>query len=160
MSSTTLSSIVTSSSASRQSPVASRGRVALIGLATVVAATLANVLVYVVGDTLVAYDARFLPLVGVIGSISFTLPAAVVAVLLYAALLRRARTPARTFTIVAAIVFVVTLIPDFTYIPTVPGATGAQTAVLVLMHTVAACVIVGMLTTFARPPHRQEETAR
>ncbi|MGI8690712.1 MAG: DUF6069 family protein [Thermomicrobiales bacterium] len=150
----TSSSVVTSSFASREARAASRGRFARIGLATVVAATLANVLVYFVGGALVVYDSRFLPLVGVIGSISFTLPAAVVAVLLYAALLRRAHNPARTFTIIAAVIFVVTLIPDFTYIPTVPGATGGQTAILVLMHSVAAGVIVGMLTTFARPQSR------
>ncbi len=153
----TSSPIVTSSSSSREARATSRGRFARVGLATVVAATLANVLVYYVGGALVAYDSRFLPLVGVIGSISFTLPAAVIAVLLYAALLRRARNPVRTFSIVAAVVFVVTLIPDFTYIPTVPGTTGGQTAVLVVMHIVAACVIVGMLTTFARP---QERAAR
>ena len=40
-----------------------------------------------------------------------------------------------------------TLIPDFTYIPTVPGASNAQTAVLVLMHVVAAAVIVRLLTS-------------
>ncbi|MCA1723826.1 MAG: DUF6069 family protein [Thermomicrobia bacterium] len=153
----TSSPVVLSSSGRQVSRVAGRGRFIRIGLATVVAATLANVVVYFLGGALVAYDARFLPLVGVIGSISFTLPAAVVAVLLYAALLRRARNPVRTFSIVAAVVFVVTLIPDFTYIPTVPGATGGQTAVLALMHTVAACVIVGMLTTYARP---QEHAAR
>jgi len=134
----TSSSAVTSSSAAREARATNRGRFARVGLAAVVAATLANVLVYYVGGALVAYDARFLPLVGVIGSISFTLPAAVVAVLLYAALRRFARRPARTFAIIAAAVFVVTLIPDFTYIPTVPGATGGQTAVLVAMHVVAA----------------------
>lgn len=150
----TSSSVVTSSSASREARVTSRGHVARVGLATVVAATLANVLVYYVGGALVAYNSRFLPLVGVIGSISFTLPAAIGAVLLYAVLLRFAHHPARTFTIVAAVVFVVTLIPDFTYIPTVPGATGGQTAVLVAMHVVAAGVIVGILTTFARPQSR------
>jgi hypothetical protein len=140
-----------SSSASRQTRTASRGRFARLGLATVVAATAANTLVYFIGGALVPYDPRFLPLAGVSGAISFTLPAAIVAVLLYATLLRCARTPDRTFTIIAAIVFAVTLIPDFSYIPTVPGATGGQTAILVLMHIAAASVIVRMLTTLTRP---------
>ena len=39
---------------------------------------------------------------------------------------------------VVAVVFVVSLIPVFTYIPTVPGATDAQTAILVMMHVIAA----------------------
>ena len=60
----------------------------------------------------------------------------------------------RAFAIIAAVVFVITLIPDFTYIPTVPGATAGQTAILVLMHVVAAGVIVGMLTTLTRPQAR------
>jgi Family of unknown function (DUF6069) len=140
-----------SSSASRQPRTARRGRVARLGLVTVVAATVANSLVYFIGNVFIPYDPRFLPLANVSGAISFTLPAAIVAVLLYAALLRCARRPARTFTLIAAVVFVVTLIPDFTYIPTVPGATGGQTAILVMMHIVAACVIVRMLTTLARP---------
>jgi len=149
-----MSSVAMSSSASREARVASRGRFARVGLAAVVAAVAANTLVYVIGGAFVPYDPRFLPLANVSGEIVFTLPAAVVAVLLYAALRRFARRPARTFTIIAAAVFVVTLIPDFTYIPTVPGATGGQTAVLVAMHVVAAGVIVGMLTTFARPQSR------
>ena len=49
----------------------------------------------------------------------------------------------------------VTLIPDFTYIPTVDGASNPQTAVLVAMHVIAAAVIVGMLTrrSFTRANH-------
>jgi len=35
--------------------------------------------------------------------------------------------------------------PEF-IVPTVPGSTSAQIAILVLMHVAAACVIVGMLT--------------
>jgi hypothetical protein len=37
-----------------------------------------------------------------------------------------------------------------TYIPTVPGATSGQTAILMVMHVVAASVIVWMLTNFTR----------
>ncbi len=95
------------------------GRYARVALATVVAAVLGNVVVYYLGGLVVAYDPRFLPLTGVSGAIIFTLAPAIVAVLLYAILLRFARRPARTFAIIAAVVFVVTLIPDFTYIPTV-----------------------------------------
>ncbi len=149
-----MSSIATSSSAPEESCAVSWGRFVRVGLATVVAAVAANVLVYFIGGARVAYDLQFLPLTDVSGAIFFTLPAAIIAVLLYAALLSLARHPARVFTIIAAVVFVITLIPDFTYIPTVPGATGGQTAILVLMHTVAAGVIVQMLTTFAHSQAR------
>ena len=61
--------------------------------------------------------------------------------------------PRAIFTVISAIVFVVTLIPDFTYIPTVPGSSNGQTAILVLMHVIAASVIVRLLTgTPARQP--------
>jgi hypothetical protein len=151
---TETSPLAASSSAMWESRAVGRGRVARIGLATVMAAVAANTLVYLVGSALVPYDARFLPLAGVSGEIVFTLPAAIGAVLLYAALLRFARNPVRTFAIISAVVFVLATIPDFTYIPTVPGATGGQTAVLVVMHIVAAGVIVRMLTTLARPQAR------
>jgi len=131
-----------------------RSRFISVAVATVVAATLANTLVYFIGAALVGYDPQFVVLGNVIGIGIFTLVPAIVAALLYAVLLRATRHPARVFTIIAAAVFVVTLIPDFTYIPTLPGATGGQTAVLVLMHAVAAAVIVGMLTTLTRPQSR------
>lgn len=149
-----MSSIALSSSARGASRTVSRGRFALVGPGTVVAAVVANVLVYLIGAAVVSYDQQFLPLANVGGAVFFTVVPAIVAVLLYAALLRFTRTPARIFTLIAAVVFVVTLIPDFTYIPTVPGATGGQTAILVLMHVVAAGVIVGMLTTLTRPQAR------
>ena len=53
----------------------------------------------------------FLPLAGVGGAIIMTLAPAVVAVLLYAALLRFTRHPARIFTIISAVAFVISLIP-------------------------------------------------
>src|SRR6202011_4011315 len=101
------------------------GRYALRGLGTVVAAVLANP--------------------G--GAIFFTVVPAIVAVLLYAGLARFSSHAARIFTVISAIVFVVTLIPDFTYIPTVPGSSNEQTAILVLMHVIAAAVIVRLLTS-------------
>ena len=122
------------------------GRYALRGLATVVTAALANTVFYYLAAALGIYDPEFIVLANVIGIVIFTAVPAIVAVLLYAALLRFARRPAGIFKVISAIVFVVTLIPDFTYIPTVPGSSNAQTAVLVLMHIIAAVVIVRMLT--------------
>ena len=126
------------------------GRFAIVGLGTIVAAIVANVVVYYAGRAIVGYDPRFMILADVGTTIFFTAIPAIGAVLLYAALLRFARRPARTFAIVAAIVYVVTTIPDFTYIPSAPGATAGQTAILVLMHTVAAAVITGLLVRFSR----------
>jgi len=149
-----MSSIALSPSAPAASRSGSRGRFARVGLATVVAAVLANVLVYALGAALVGYDPGFVVLANASGTILFTVVPALGAVLLYAALRRFIGTPARVFTIIAAVVLVVSLIPDVTYIPTVPGSTGGQTTILMLMHVVAAGVIVGMLTTRTRPQAR------
>jgi tryptophan-rich sensory protein len=149
-----MSTSAMSLSAPAQSPAVNWDSFARLGLGTIVATVAANTLFYFVGDALVAYDHEFLPLANVSGAIIMTVVPAIVAVLLYAALRRFTRAPARIFTIVSAVVFVVTLIPDFTYIPTVPGSTDAQTAILVMMHIVAASVIVLMLTRSDRAPAR------
>jgi FlaA1/EpsC-like NDP-sugar epimerase len=150
MSSTALSLSAASSSRSvnKQLPFA------LLGTGTVLASVAANAVFYFMAGAVVAYDPEFLPLANVSGAIIFTLTAAIVAVPLYAALRRFTRQPARIFSIISAITFVVTLVPDFTYIPTVPGSTTAQTAVLVMMHVIAALVIVRMLISSDRSPAR------
>jgi len=132
-------------------PRTSWGRFALRGLATIVAAVLANTLFYYLGGQLVAYVPDFIILATPGGTIVMTLAPAVVAVLLYAVLVRFTRHAARIFSIVAALVLVVSFVPDFTYVPTVPGSSDAQIAILLAMHVVAAAVIVRMLTGTTRP---------
>ena len=151
-----MSSIALSSSspAPTASPAVSRGRFALVGLGTVAAAVIANLLVYALGSAVVGYDPRFVVLANVSGTILFTVVPAIVAVLLYAVLMRFSGNPARIFTNIAVVVLVVSLIPDLTYIPSVPGATAGQTAILMVMHVVAAAVIVWMLTTLTRSEWR------
>jgi hypothetical protein len=126
----------------------------LRALGTVAAAVAANALFYFLGGALVTYDPEFVVLANVSGAIIFTLAAAVVAVLVYAALRQWTQHAAGIFKGISAVVFIVTLIPDFTYIPTVPGSSNDQTAILVLMHVVAAAVIVPMLTATARSQSR------
>ena len=147
MSANATSLIATSSSSTTgtQSSV-NWGRYALLGLGTVVGAVLANTAFYYLAAAFVAYDPDFIILTNPSGAAIFTLVPAVVATLLYAGLLRFTRHAVAVFNVISAVVFVVTLIPDFTYIPTVDGASNGQTAVLVLMHVIAAGVIVRMLT--------------
>ncbi len=149
-----MSSIALSSSASSPTPVAPRavnwGRFALVGLGTVIAAVLANLLVYLIGSVVVGYDPQFVVLANASGTILFTVVPAIVAVLLYAVLIRFTSNPARIFTNIAIVVLIFSLIPDLTYIPSVPGATTGQTAIRMLMHVVAAVVIVSILTTQTR----------
>lgn len=149
-----MSTILASSSVSSASRVISWGRFIRVGLATVVAATLANTIFYFIGGAVIAYDPTFVVLAGVSGTILFTLAGAIGAVLVYAAQLRFARNPMRTFRITSTVVLVASFVPDFTYIPTVAGSTNGQIAILVLMHVIAAAVIVWMLTSFVRPQER------
>jgi hypothetical protein len=145
---------LTSSSVPMASSPVSWGRFALVGLGTVAAAVIANLLVYALGSAVVGYDPQFIILANASGTILFTVVPAIVAVLLYAALMRFTSDPARIFKNIAVVLLIVSLIPDLTYIPSVPGATSGQTAVLMLMHVVAAIVIVSMLTTLTRPQGR------
>jgi hypothetical protein len=149
-----MSSIALTSSLSSSAPEAStamsRGRFALIGLGTVAAAVIANLLVYALGGVFVGYDPGFVVLANASGTVLFTVVPAIVAVLLYAVLMRFTSSPARIFTNIAVVVLILSLIPDLTYIPSVPGASAGQTAILMVMHVVAAAVIVGMLTTLTR----------
>lgn len=146
-----MASLAASSSAPRDERAIGWGRFALVGLGTVFAAILANTLVYYLGRAVVGYDPQFVILAAVGTTIFFTAIPAIGAVALYALLLRFAAHPARTFAIIAAVVFVVTTIPDFTYIPGAPGASAGQTAILVCLHLVAAAVITGLLTHFGHP---------
>jgi hypothetical protein len=126
-------------------------RYARTGLLTIGASVLANAVFYYAAQVAVQYDPAFLPLGNVSAPIIFTVFPAVVAALLYAGLLQFARKHAATiFTVTSAITFVVTLIPDFTYIPTVDGVSNAEITVLVVMHAIAATVITRGLTSVRR----------
>lgn len=153
-------SLTTFAPASPSGSTVNRGRYALVGLGTVLAAALANALAYVVGDAIVRYDPDFVELGSAVGIAVFTMIPATIAVLLYAVLLRRAQRPAHAFTRISAVILVLSLIPDLVFIPGEPGASNGQTAVLMVMHAVAAVVIVGLLTTFARPAQRPSNMAR
>lgn len=127
------------------------GRVALAGLAAILAALVVNVLIYFIGQAFVAYNPEFLPLANVGAPVTFTVFFTAAAALVYALVLRFARNPVRTYTIIAVVALVVTLIPDFAYTPTVPGSSAGQTAILVLMHLIPAPIIIYLLTTLAHP---------
>ena len=124
------------------------GRYARAGLLTIGASVAANALFFYLAQVAVQYDPAFLPLGNVSAPIIFTGFPAIVAALLYAALLQFVRKHAAlVFTAISAITFVVTLIPDFTYIPTVDGVSNAEIGVLVTMHAIAAAVITRGLTS-------------
>ena len=73
----------------------------------------------------------------------FTSLGVVGATLVYAALDRFTDRPDRTFTIIAVVVALLSLVPDAVFVPQLPGATTLGAVVLAVMHltTAAACIV-------------------
>ena len=127
------------------------GRYARTGLLTIGASVLANAVFFYLAQVVVQYDPAFLPLGNVSAPIIFTVFPALVAALLYAGLLQFVRKhAAMVFALIATLTFVVTLIPDFTYVPTLDGVSNAEVGVLVMMHAIAATVITRGLISVRR----------
>lgn len=76
----------------------------------------------------------------------FTLGGVVGATLVYGVIRRRRERPDRDFLIVAAVVLVLSWIPDVTFIPTVPGATTGGVVVLMALHATTAAICYAILT--------------
>ena len=125
-------------------------RLLWVGPLAAAAAAVANAVVYLVASALGAMPQDIV----VNGQGPITLPVvaamsaqgAVVGAVVYALVGWFARRPVRVFRIVAAVALVLSFVTPFT----IPGAPGAMVAVLLLMHVVAALIIVGILTTLAR----------
>jgi hypothetical protein len=69
------------------------------------------------------------------------------AVIVYAILASQTGNPNRNFTGIAAIALLVSVIPDFTFVPSLPGGSLVAGAVLALMHVLTAVVVVWRLTS-------------
>lgn len=81
------------------------------------------------------------------GSVTFPTALGVLgATVTYGVLTRVVDTPDRAFVVVAAIVLLASLIPDFTYIPEQPGGSLLAGAVLGTMHVTTAVVCAIVLT--------------
>lgn len=76
----------------------------------------------------------------------FTTLGVVGATVTYGVLARVVDDPDRTFAVVAAVVLVASLIPDFTVVPAEPGGSLAAGAVLATMHVATAAICVAVLT--------------
>ena len=132
-------------------PAFTWGRYARAGLLTIGVSVLANAVFFYLAQVAVQYDPAFLPLGNVSAPIIFSVFPAVGAALLYAGLLQFVRShAAMVFALIATLTFVVTLIPDFTYVPTLDGVSNAEIGVLVMMHTIAATVITRGLISVRR----------
>lgn len=126
------------------------GRLVRVGLLAALVAAAANVALYIV-----AMAAGAMPQdVVVNGQGPITLPMVVTASVLgavggtvvYAIIGRFTRRPVRVFWVVAVVALVLSFGGPFT----IAGAPAAMIATLLLMHMVAAAVVVGLLTALAR----------
>jgi hypothetical protein len=122
-----------------------RAAQALIG------ATLATLAVRWVGLAVFDIPPEFPPLDGPGPTIFFTVVCTTVAIGVYAMMRRWAQRPESLFRRVAVVVLVLSFVPDLLLLTdgaaaAVPGATPAGVGVLMVMHVVAAAVIVWSLT--------------
>jgi len=129
------------------------GRLVPAGALALVLAAAANAVLYLVTSSLGAMpqdvDANgqgpiTLPMVVAMSAVG-----AVVGTLVYAVVGRFARRPVRVFRLVSALALVLSFVGPFT----IPGAPAAMVGALLLMHTIAAVTVVGLLTTLAAKAH-------
>jgi ABC-type Na+ efflux pump permease subunit len=125
------------------------GRLVPAGALALVVAAAVNAVVYLVASSLGAMpqdvDANgqgpiTLPMVVAMSAVG-----AVAGTLVYAFVGRFVRRPVRVFRLVSAVALVLSFVGPFT----IPSAPAAMVAALLLMHTIAAVAVVGLLTTLA-----------
>jgi len=120
------------------------------GLKALVWAVVANLVVWWLGVSLLTIPSEFPPLAGAAPTVFFTTVGAVGAVLVFALLRRVSDRPALVFRRVAVVFLLLSFIPDLLLLTeggrdAVPGVTVPGVAVLMIMHVVAAVIIIRAL---------------
>jgi uncharacterized Fe-S cluster protein YjdI len=128
-----------------------RKRLLLKGLTGLVGAIIATLAVRSVALAILDIPPEFLPLAGPGPTIFFTADAAIGAVVVFGVIRRYTERPEPLFRWIALAVLMVSFVPDLwllsdSGVDAFPGATPTGVGVLMLMHAVAAAVIVWSLT--------------
>jgi len=128
-----------------------RKRLRWTGLTGLVGAIIATLSVRSVALATLDIPPEFLPLAGPGPTIFFTVDAAIGAVVVYGLVRRYTERPERLFRWIALAVLMLSFVPDLwllsdSGVDAFAGATPAGVGVLMLMHVVAAAVIVWSLT--------------
>ena len=127
----------------------SNRRLLWVGPLAIVAAVAANFVVRAIALAVLSVPVDFLQLQSP-SVVFFTVIGVLGAVIAFAIVGRRSRTPVRTYQIVAGVVLLLSFLPDIgLLLAGAPGATLPGVLVLMLMHVVAAVVAVGILTRLA-----------
>ena len=124
-------------------------RILLAGLAAGVLAAIANTIVRIIAVSVQTVDPVFLPLTWGPPAV-FSIIGAIGATLVFWIISRTARRPVTTFTRVAIVTLVVSLVPNLFMLQAgspmnMPGTTVGTVAALIVMHIVAAAVIITVL---------------
>lgn len=140
---------MTTNSKTSTAQTVERGRVWWVGLLAVALAALVNGLVRLLALALLEVDPGFEPLVTP-AFLPLTIIGGGAGVLVFALLAWRTRRPITTFQIVAAVALALSFVPDLALLGRMPGANAATVGTLMLMHTLTAAIIVGLLSTLTR----------
>ena len=122
-----------------------------VGLLTIVASVVANLLILLIAKAVLPISADFAPLA--VGPVMmWSLIGSFGATLVFFLLARLTRRPIYIFQLIALIVFLVTLLPDITlfFVPAFPDTTAISVGTLILMHVGTALICVGFLTRLVR----------
>lgn len=124
-------------------------RVWRVGGLAVLASAVTNALVYFIANAVFRFAPEFPPLASVVPPVLFTVVFTLIAVVVFAIVARRFAQPIRLYRIIAVVALIISFIPDLTLPgnPMFPGVTPAALGTLVVMHLVAAAIMVYMLTT-------------
>lgn len=129
----------------------STNRLVKHGLLAVIVASIATALVRVITLAVVDAPADFLPIpLGWGPVIASTAIGAVGATIVYGVIARVSQRPNRTFTIVAAIVLLLSFVPMLTLPPEFAAALAPVLSALVVMHVLVAVTSVVVLTRASR----------
>ena len=121
-------------------------RLLWVGPLTVVAAILGVLLVRIIAVAVLRPDPMPMSLSWALPSI-FTAVLVTAAVVVFALVARFAKTPIRTYQVIAFVALLLSLVPDAAYPGSgMPGASWQTAIVLMLMHVVAWAICVTMLT--------------
>jgi hypothetical protein len=134
-------------------PTVPAARLLRAGLLTVVIAVLANVVVRLLVGALIPIDPAFQPL-GLGAIVAFTVLGVGLGALVFAFIARRSSRPTRTWTIVASIALILSILPNLGLMANpaaapMPGGSAAYYGLLIVFHLVAGIIAIVLLPRLA-----------
>lgn len=128
-------------------------RIFMVGVLTIVTTLAVNLVIRTLAYASLPISPIFLPLQ--IGSISvFTVVLVGGGVLVYAAVTRFSKRPARTYTLIALVALLLSLVPNMLLLLNpdprmLPGVTRLATSMLMILHIIDASITIMLLTRLA-----------